>query len=138
MAISLFLYAYSYFDTWLESKKNAINNTTNKFASQVEDYRYHANQLFQLSNKKINDPTLSFLPLKINPVKLRSDVYWLEGRDQTVDAIVLVNRMNKTFQLAGYFANALEIIWGYVITIALSIILMVKAMILSLLLPTQY
>ncbi len=60
MAISLFLYAYSYFDTWLESKKNAINNTTNKFASQVEDYRYHANQLFQLSNK-INDPTL-FLP----------------------------------------------------------------------------
>ena len=95
MAISLFLYAYSYFDTWLESKKNAINNTTNKFASQVEDYRYHANQLFQLSNK-INDPTL-FLPLKINPVKLRSDVYWLEGRDQTVDAIVLVNRMNKPF-----------------------------------------
>lgn len=110
MAISLFLYAYSYFDTWLESKKNAINNTTNKFASQVEDYRYHANQLFQLSNK-INDPTL-FLPLKINPVKLRSDVYWLEGRDQTVDAIVFGKSNEQTFQLAGYFANALEIIWG--------------------------
>ena len=81
MAISLFLYAYSYFDTWLESKKNAINNTTNKFASQVEDYRYHANQLFQLSNKKLMIQPL-FLPLKINPVKLRSDVYWLEGRDR--------------------------------------------------------
>ncbi|WP_337240242.1 hypothetical protein, partial [Proteus faecis] len=42
MVISLFLYAYSYFDAWLDSKKNAMNNTTHKFARQVEDYRYHS------------------------------------------------------------------------------------------------
>ncbi|MEX9683834.1 phosphotransferase RcsD [Proteus vulgaris] len=110
MVISLFLYAYSYFDTWLDSKKNAINNTTHKFALQVEDYRYHSNQLFQLSNK-VSD-TSAFPPLPLNPIKLRSDVFWLEGRDQTIDAIIFGKPNEQTFQLAQRFANSLEIIWG--------------------------
>ncbi|MEQ5205449.1 phosphotransferase RcsD [Proteus sp. fly-1067] len=110
MVISLFLYAYSYFDTWLDSKKNAINNTTHKFALQVEDYRYHSNQLFQLSNK-ISDTTL-FPSLPLTPIKLRSDVFWFEGRDQTVDAIIFGKPNEQTFQLAQRFANSLEIIWG--------------------------
>lgn len=110
MVISLFLYAYSYFDVWLDSKKNAINNTTHKFARQVEDYRYHSNQLFQLSNK-ITD-TSAFPILKLNPIKLRSDVFWLEGRDQTVDSIVFGKPNEQTFQLAQRFANSLEILWG--------------------------
>lgn len=110
MVISLFLYAYSYFDTWLDSKKNAVNNTTNKFALQVEDYRYHSNQLFQLSNK-MADPAI-YPPLRLSPIKLRSDVYWLEGRDQTVDTIVFGKPNEQTFQLARRFANSLEILWG--------------------------
>ncbi|MBQ0212852.1 phosphotransferase RcsD [Proteus vulgaris] len=110
MVISLFLYAYSYFDTWLDSKKNAINNTTHKFALQVEDYRYHSNQLFQLSNK-ISD-TAFFPSLPLTPIKLRSDVFWLEGRDQTIDAIIFGKPNEQTFQLAQRFANSLEIIWG--------------------------
>ncbi|WP_100158504.1 phosphotransferase RcsD [Proteus columbae] len=110
MVISLFLYAYSYFDTWLDSKKNAINNTTNKFARQVEDYRYHSNQLFQLSNK-IAD-TSTFPVLQLNPIKLRSDVFWLEERDQTVDSIIFGKPNEQTFQLAQRFANSLEILWG--------------------------
>ncbi|OAT35997.1 phosphotransferase RcsD [Proteus myxofaciens] len=110
LAISLFLYAYSYFDTWLESKKSALNNTTYRFALQVEDYRYHSNQLFQLSNK-ISD-TSTFPPLKINPIKLRADVYWLEGREQTVDTIVFGKPNEQTFQLAQRFASSLEILWG--------------------------
>lgn len=110
MVISLFLYAYSYFDTWLDSKKNAINNTTHKFARQVEDYRYHSNQLFQLSNK-IAD-TSTFPVLRLNPIRLRSDVFWLEGRDQTVDSIIFGKPNEQTFQLAQRFANSLEILWG--------------------------
>lgn len=110
MVISLFLYAYSYFDTWLDSKKNAINNTTLKFARQVEDYRYHSNQLFQLSNKITDTSTFPVLPL--NPIKLRSDVFWLEGRDQTVDSIIFGKPNEQTFQLAQRFANSLEILWG--------------------------
>ncbi|MBG3128850.1 phosphotransferase RcsD [Proteus mirabilis] len=110
MVISLFLYAYSYFDTWLDSKKNAINNTTQKFSRQVEDYRYHSNQLFQLSNK-IAD-TSTFPVLRLNPIKLRSDVFWLEGRDQTVDSIIFGKPNEQTFQLAQRFANSLEILWG--------------------------
>lgn len=110
MVISLFLYAYSYFDTWLDSKKNAINNTTHKFARQVEDYRYHSNQLFQLSNK-ITD-TSTFPVLRLNPIRLRSDVFWLEGRDQTVDSIIFGKPNEQTFQLAQRFANSLEILWG--------------------------
>ncbi|WP_193016135.1 phosphotransferase RcsD [Proteus sp. FME41] len=110
MVISLFLYAYSYFDTWLESKKNAINNTTHKFTLQVEDYRYHSNQLFQLSNKVADTATFPFL--RINPIKLRSDVFWLEGRDQTVDTIIFGKPNEQTFQLARRFANSLEILWG--------------------------
>ena len=110
MVISLFLYAYSYFNTWLDSKKNAINNTTQKFARQVEDYRYHSNQLFQLSNK-IADTSI-FPILRLNPIKLRSDVFWLEGRDQTVDSIIFGKPNEQTFQLAQRFANSLEILWG--------------------------
>ncbi|GLX63121.1 phosphotransferase RcsD [Proteus vulgaris] len=110
MVISLFLYAYSYFDTWLDSKKNAINNTTLKFSRQVEDYRYHSNQLFQLSNK-ITDTSM-FPVLRLNPIKLRSDVFWLEGRDQTVDSIIFGKPNEQTFQLAQRFANSLEILWG--------------------------
>lgn len=110
MVISLFLYAYSYFDTWLDSKKNAFSNTTQKFARQVEDYRYHSNQLFQLSNK-ITD-TSTFPILRLNPIKLRSDVFWLEGRDQTVDSIIFGKPNEQTFQLAQRFANSLEILWG--------------------------
>ncbi|QIG05633.1 phosphotransferase RcsD [Proteus sp. ZN5] len=110
MVISLFLYAYSYFDTWLDSKKNAISNTTHKFARQVEDYRYHSNQLFQLSNK-ITD-TSTFPILRLNPIRLRSDVFWLEGRDQTVDSIIFGKPNEQTFQLAQRFANSLEILWG--------------------------
>lgn len=110
LVISLFLYAYSYFDTWLESKKNALNNTTYRFALQVEDYRYHSNQLFQLSNK-ISD-TNTFPPLTINPIKLRPDVYWLENRDQTIDTIIFGKPNDQTFQLAQRFARSLEILWG--------------------------
>ncbi|OAT46040.1 two-component sensor protein [Proteus hauseri ATCC 700826] len=110
LVISLFLYAYSYFNSWLDNKKNALNNTTHKFALQVEDYRYHSNQLFQLSNK-MADSTI-YPPISINPIKLRTDVYWLEGRDQTVDTIVFGKANEHTFQLARRFANSLEILWG--------------------------
>ncbi|EEG85899.1 putative phosphotransfer intermediate protein in two-component regulatory system with RcsBC [Proteus penneri ATCC 35198] len=50
--------------------------------------------------------------MRLNPIKLRSDVFWLEGRDQTVDSIIFGKPNEQTFQLAQRFANSLEILWG--------------------------
>ncbi|MDX7998080.1 phosphotransferase RcsD [Xenorhabdus sp. Reich] len=104
---SLFLFGYNYFDIWLMEKKYAISSITAKMRLQIEDYRYHANHIFEQSN------TLSISSQETTSLlKLRPDVYWLENRYQAVDAIIFGQDNNSSVQLAQRLSNYLEILWG--------------------------
>ncbi|CDG20512.1 putative sensory histidine kinase (Phosphotransfer intermediate) associated with the RcsBC two-component regulatory system [Xenorhabdus poinarii G6] len=104
---SLFLFGYNYFDIWLMEKKYAISSVAAKMRLQIKDYRYHANHIFKLSN------TLPDSPQEKTPLfKSRPDVYWLEDRHQSVDAIIFGQYNNPTIQLAQRLSSYLDILWG--------------------------
>ncbi|MBI6547402.1 phosphotransferase RcsD [Xenorhabdus lircayensis] len=104
---SLFLFGYNYFDIWLMEKKYAISSVTAKMRLQIGDYRYHANHIFEQSN------TLSISSQETTSLlKLRPDVYWLENRDQAVDAIIFGQYNDSSIQLAQRLSDYLEILWG--------------------------
>ncbi|MBD2783537.1 phosphotransferase RcsD [Xenorhabdus sp. DI] len=104
---SLFLFGYNYFDIWLMEKKYAISSVTDQMRLQIKDYRYHANHIFEQSN------TLPISSQENIPVfKLRPDVYWLENRYQSVDAIIFGQYNNSSIQLAQRLSGYLNILWG--------------------------
>ncbi|WP_340615250.1 phosphotransferase RcsD [Xenorhabdus thailandensis] len=104
---SLFLFGYNYFDIWLMEKKYAISSVTAKMRLQIKDYRYHASHIFEQSNT---------LPISSQEntslFRLRSDVYWLENRYQSVDAIIFGQYNDSSVQLAEYLSGYLDILWG--------------------------
>ncbi|MBC8950985.1 MULTISPECIES: phosphotransferase RcsD [Xenorhabdus] len=104
---SLFLFGYNYFDIWLMEKKYAISSVTAKMRLQIKDYRYHASHIFEQSN------TLPISSQENTPLfKLRPDVYWLENRYQSVDAIIFGQYNDSSVQLAQYLSSYLDILWG--------------------------
>ncbi|KLU15621.1 MULTISPECIES: phosphotransferase RcsD [Xenorhabdus] len=104
---SLFLFGYNYFDIWLMDKKYAISSVTAKMRLQIKDYRYHASHIFEQSN------TLLISSQENVPLfKLRPDVYWLENRYQSVDAIIFGQHNDSSVQLAEYLSGYLDILWG--------------------------
>ncbi|PHM63654.1 phosphotransferase RcsD [Xenorhabdus ishibashii] len=104
---SLFLFGYNYFDIWLMEKKYAISSVTAKMRLQIKDYRYHASHIFEQSN------ILPISSQENTPLfKLRPDVYWLENRYQSVDAIIFGQYNNSSVQLAQHLSSYLDILWG--------------------------
>ncbi|BET97625.1 phosphotransferase RcsD [Xenorhabdus taiwanensis] len=104
---SLFLFGYNYFDIWLMEKKYAISSVTAKMRLQIKDYRYHASHIFEQSN------TLPISSQENTPLfKLRPDVYWLENRYQSVDAIIFGQYNDSSVQLAQHLSGYLDILWG--------------------------
>ncbi|MDC9605892.1 phosphotransferase RcsD [Xenorhabdus griffiniae] len=104
---SLFLFGYNYFDIWLMEKKYAISSVTAKMRLQIKDYRYHASHIFEQSN------TLPISSQENTPLfKLRPDVYWLENRYQSVDAIIFGQYNDSSVQLAEHLSGYLDILWG--------------------------
>ncbi|MBD2793058.1 phosphotransferase RcsD [Xenorhabdus sp. 42] len=105
--MSLFLFGYNYFDIWLMEKKYAISSVTAKMRLQINEYRYHANRIFEQSNTLpiSSQETTSLL-------KIRSDVYWLENHNQTIDTIILGQYNDTSLQLAKSLSNYMEILWG--------------------------
>ncbi|PHM46032.1 hybrid sensory histidine kinase in two-component regulatory system with EvgA [Xenorhabdus mauleonii] len=104
---SLFLFGYNYFDIWLMEKKYAISSVTAKMRLQIGDYRYHANHIFEQSNTL---PVSSQNSASL--IKLRPDAYWLENRNQSVDAIIFGQFNDSSVQLAQQLSNYLGILWG--------------------------
>uniref|UniRef100_UPI0036D9B786 phosphotransferase RcsD n=1 Tax=Photorhabdus sp. RM322S TaxID=3342825 RepID=UPI0036D9B786 len=105
--VSLFLYSYNYFNAWLMGKKYALNSVSTKIVLQIEDYRYHANAIFEQANIS------SFKPQEpVSLMKLRPDVYWLESRYQTVDTIIFGHHSPASAELAQRLSNYMEILWG--------------------------
>ncbi|KOY60955.1 DNA mismatch repair protein MutT [Photorhabdus heterorhabditis] len=105
--VSLFLYSYNYFNAWLMGKKYALNSVATKMVLQIEDYRYHANSIFEQANIspfKLQGP--------VSPMKLRPDVYWLESRYQAIDAIIFGHHNATSAALAQRLSNYIEILWG--------------------------
>ncbi|NHB93635.1 phosphotransferase RcsD [Photorhabdus cinerea] len=105
--VSLFLYSYNYFNAWLMGKKYALNSVATKMVLQIEDYRYHANSIFEQANIspfKLQGP--------VSPMKLRPDVYWLESRYQAIDAIIFGHHNTTSAALAQRLSNYIEILWG--------------------------
>ncbi|ERT12827.1 phosphotransferase RcsD [Photorhabdus temperata subsp. temperata] len=105
--VSLFLYSYNYFNAWLMGKKYALNSVSTKIVLQIEDYRYHANAIFEQANIS------SFKPQgPVSTMKLRPDVYWLESRYQTVDTIIFGHHSVASAELTQRLSNYMEILWG--------------------------
>ncbi|AOM40604.1 phosphotransferase RcsD [Xenorhabdus hominickii] len=104
---SLFLFGYNYFDIWLMEKKYAISSVTAKMRLQIEDYRYHANHIFEQSNML---PTSSQETTPL--IRLSPSVYWLENRHQAVDAIIFGQYNDSSIQLVQRLSSYLEILWG--------------------------
>ncbi|MBE8595479.1 phosphotransferase RcsD [Xenorhabdus sp. BG5] len=104
---SLFLFGYNYFDIWLMEKKYAISSVAAKMRLQIKNYRYHASHIFEQSN------TLPISSQENTPLfKLRPDVYWLENRYQSVDAIIFGQYNDSSVQLAEHLSSYLDILWG--------------------------
>ncbi|MCP9267885.1 phosphotransferase RcsD [Xenorhabdus sp. XENO-1] len=108
---SLFLFGYNYFDSWLTEKKYAISSVTVKMRLQIENYRYHANHIFEQSNTPFSSSSSSSQEAT-SLFKLRPDVHWLESRYKTVDAIIFGQYNHSSIQLAQRLSNYLEILWG--------------------------